>query len=349
MSHVKLYSFALDAFIIDLSRPPRGQSSDPAYAVVKNYLGKGGYISQFVNFATYNHDQPRDIRKSTTILSGVSRQILAKCGVRLWWVNIPKSVPLPAVFVGVDVFHAPRKYDPKAGKRTAKESVAAVIVNIVREHESKPNSKVEMYCETEVRAAGQEMNLDTVMNRCVANALSIFNVKPKSCFIWRDGVGDQAIKQTASEEIPAVKQALKAGTVGAGNANTDCPLAYIVCQKRINTKFLTENGEKLPAGACVTDLQGDQYKTFYINGTGPPYSTPKPARFIIAERDDRLNNVSPTALTWALCHDYPNWTGPIKLPAPTQLAHKLAELAGGMVDSGRSIDHQKYAGKVYFL
>lgn len=51
----------------------------------------------------------------------------------------------------------------------------------------------------------------------------------------------------------------------------------------------------------------------------------------------------------ALCHDYPNWTGPVKLPAPTQLAHKLAELAGGMPDNGRNLNHQKYAGKVYFL
>ncbi|KAL7520247.1 hypothetical protein ACHAWX_004980 [Stephanocyclus meneghinianus] len=88
-----------NAFILDLSRPPRGQSSDPAYSVVKSYLGKGGYLSQFVNYATYNHDDPRDQKKSQTILSGVARQILSKCGVRIWWVNIPKTVPLPAVFV----------------------------------------------------------------------------------------------------------------------------------------------------------------------------------------------------------------------------------------------------------
>jgi hypothetical protein len=37
--------------------------------------------------------------------------------VRIWWVNIPKSVPLPAVFVGVDVFHAPRKFDPNRSQR----------------------------------------------------------------------------------------------------------------------------------------------------------------------------------------------------------------------------------------
>jgi hypothetical protein len=197
-----------------------------------------------------------------------------------------------------DVFHAPRKYDPKAGKRTAKESVAAVIVSIVREHEAKPNSKVEMYCETEVRAAGQEMQLDTVMNRCVANAMKAFKVTPKSCFIWRDGVGDNTIKQTAEQEIPAVKQALKGGVVGAGQAQADCPVAYIVCQKRINTKFLTDRGEKLPCGACVTDLQGPEYDTFYINGTCPPYSTPKPVRFIMAERDPELKAVSPEQLTW---------------------------------------------------
>ena len=88
-----------DTFVVELSRRPRGQSSDPAYSVVKSYLGRGGYISQFVNHSTYNHDQPRDVKKSDIILSGVARQILSKCGVRIWWVNIPKSVPLPAVFV----------------------------------------------------------------------------------------------------------------------------------------------------------------------------------------------------------------------------------------------------------
>lgn len=41
--------------------------------------------------------------------------------------------------------------------------------------------------------------------------------------------------------------------------------------------------------------------------------------------------------------------GPVKLPAPVQMAHKLAELAGGMDDCGGSIDHKKYAGKLYFL
>merc|ERR1719232_1292990 len=59
------------------------------------------------------------------------------------------SLPLPAVFVGVDVFHAPRRYDPKEKKRVAKESVAAVVVQVIRSAEC--NNKVEIYSETSKR------------------------------------------------------------------------------------------------------------------------------------------------------------------------------------------------------
>jgi len=182
--------------------------------------------------------------------------------------------------------------------------------------------------------------------------LKAFNLpSPKSCYIWRDGVGDSSISQVAAQEIPAVRLALgnTKQVVGQTKTAVPVPLSYIVCQKRINTKFLTQQGKKVPCGALVTDLQGADYKTFYINGTAPPYSTPKPVRYIQAQRDPALASVSPSQLSWALCHDYPNWTGPIKVPAPVQMAHKLAELAGNMEDCGSTLNHQKYAGKIYFL
>lgn len=191
----------------------------------------------------------------------------------------------------------------------AKESVAAVVVQIVRSH-TPDQSMVEVYCETERRLAGKEMELGTVMSRAVSNALKAFKLPaPKSCYIWRDGVGDSAVAQVAGQEIPAVRGALAnpGGVVGELAKRPKVPLSYIVCQKRINTKFLTEAGDKVPCGALVTALQGADYKTFYINGTSPPYSTPKPVRFIIAERDPPLAKVSPSTLSWALCHDYPNW------------------------------------------
>jgi len=112
-----------------------------------------------------------------------------------------------------------------------------------------------------------------------------------------------------------------------------------------------DGSSAVPLGALVTTLQGLQYSTFYINGTSPSYSTPKPARFIIAKIDDDLplSKQKIAELSWAFCHDYSNWTGAIKLPSPVQCSHKLAELAGQMKDGGEEIAHEKFAGKAYFL
>merc|ERR1711862_721912 len=93
-----------------------------------------------------------------------------------------------------------------------------------------------------------------------------------------------------------------------------------------------------------------EYPSFYINGTSPPYSTPKPVHFIMVRNEIKgVDLKAISELTWALCHDYPNWTGPIKLPAPVQMAHKLAELAGVMSDCGESINHKAFANKIHFL
>uniref|UniRef100_A0A7S4JYJ5 C2H2-type domain-containing protein n=1 Tax=Odontella aurita TaxID=265563 RepID=A0A7S4JYJ5_9STRA len=267
-----------NVFVIDLCRPLRRAALDAAYPVIKQLLGKSGYLSQFVNFNTYDHGNPRDMRKSNTILQGVARQVLSKCGVRIWWVNIPRSLPLPAVFVGVDVYHAPRKYSEKEGTRVAKASVAAIVVEVMRKPPGESPS-VEIYSETFKRErAGQEMELGSAMHQCVSNALRILNVRePRSCFVWRDGVGDAGIQQVAGQEIPQVKAALASagGPVGGQAAAVakanQCPISYIVCQKRISTKFLSADGQHaMPTGTLVTGLQGPNYATFYINGTSPP-------------------------------------------------------------------------------
>jgi len=72
-------------FVLDFTKPRN--SLDPAYPVVKHMLAKSGFLSQFVNFKTYQHEQPKDLKRSNIILQGVSRQILQKTGVRLFSVS----------------------------------------------------------------------------------------------------------------------------------------------------------------------------------------------------------------------------------------------------------------------
>lgn len=274
-----------------------------------------------------------------------------KSKARIWWAEIPKSLPLPAMFVGVDVFHAPMVYDVVNKKRGRKASVAAIIVQVIRKETAGP-ARMEIYSKSYRRSGGNEYQLGDALQETAANSCRLLKVEPKSVVVWRDGIAESA-EHHAIEEINGVRRGLNSAQVGgaqAAGSSCDVPLAYVVCQKRISTKLLTSDGAcGAPSGTMVTSLQGLQHQTFYINGRCPPYSTPKPVRFICVQRDAGLNSVPMGELTCAECHNYPNWAGPVKVPSVCQMAHKLAELAGSFVDGGDTIDAEAYKNRVYFL
>jgi aubergine-like protein len=338
--------------VLDFVQPSRG-ALDAAYPVVKFTLAKGGYLSQFVNFKKFNHDargQRFDAHKSGQILQGVARQILQKCGVRLWWANITPELPLPAMFVGIDVFHAPMKYNKETKNRERTRSCAAIIVEVIRDTVNK--TKLEIYSRTYMRAGGEEYKLEDPLKETIAQAVKLLKVQPKSVIVWRDGIGETTFAVQALKEIEGVKAGLAGATVGADSAKPKVPLSYIVCQKRISTKFLVEQGKDThgaPAGTLVSTVTGLNHPTFYINGTSPSFSTPKPTRFTVIQTDEPLKGVNLASLSWVQCYDYPNWTGPIKVPATVQMAHKLAELGGMMEDCGASVNADKYVNKPFFL
>jgi hypothetical protein len=131
-------------------------------------LTKSGFLSQFVNFNTHSHDQPRDEKRCSIILQGVARQMLQKIGTRLWWVTIPQSSPTPTVFIGVDVLHAPRVYDPVAHKRVAKASCAAIFVQVFRDPvgEMKPMVIVTRSNEMTSESTRKHMQEPSILNMC---------------------------------------------------------------------------------------------------------------------------------------------------------------------------------------
>lgn len=351
-------------------------------------LAQFGFLSQFVNFRTHPHDEVRDDdKRSNIIMQGVARQIIQKTGTRLWWVHVPRSLPTPSVFIGVDVFHAPRVYDPKLKRKIAPGSCAAIVVQICRGGESPADSQIELFTKTFAREPGKEYDLGGPLQETLQVALEELDVSPKSCIVWRDGIGDQSFESHAQDEIKGIRKGLRGKTmVGASIPEDDMPLSYIVCQKRIDTKLFTkdihghQNGKfGAPAGTLVNSIQGLRFETFYINGTAPPYSTAKPVRYVVVEQDNGIAPVPLDELTWELCHDYANWVslvedgslhfpypeeslktlcrfslnalkpGPIKVPSVVQMAHKLAELGGGFSDCGASIDARKFKNRIHFL
>jgi len=339
-------------FVLDFNKP-KG-STDPAYPVIKQLLTKNGFLSQFVNFNTCDHDNPRDQRRSNLVLQGVARQILHKTGIRLWWVHIPQSLPTPTVFIGVDVFHAPRVYDPVQKKRVGKASCAAIIVQVYRNSgQQKSSQRIELFSKTFKRDPGKEYELGGALQQTVATAMKELGVSPSSCIVWRDGIGESSFSNEAREEIDGIRAGLNQVD---GGQDRDVPLAYITTQKRIATKFLSKgvaghpDGKfAAPPGTLVQGIQGLEHETFYLNGRAPPYSTAKPVRYVVVEKDERLAHVPIEKLTWDMSHDYPNWSGQIKVPSVTQMAHKLAELGGSFTDCGENMNSSKLKNTVHFL
>lgn len=305
----------LNVFVLDFNKP-RG-SADPAYHVVKKMLAQHGYLSQFVNFRNYAIDEVHEEdKRSNIILQGVARQIIQKTGTRLWWVHVPRSLPTPAVFVGVDVFHAPRVYDPKLKRKVAPGSCAAIIVQIHRGVDHPSKDQIELFTKTYAREPGKEYDLGKSLQETVQTALEELNVSPECCIVWRDGIGDQSFETHAMDEITGIRNGLRGNrAAGALSQEKDIPLSYIVCQKRIDTRLFIKGDENegdgkyfgAPAGTLVRSIQGLQHDTFYINGTAPSYSTPKPVRYIVVAKDKAIEPVPLDELTWELCHDYANW------------------------------------------
>lgn len=96
-----------------------------------------------------------------------------------------------------------------------------------------------------------------------------------------------------------------------------------------------------PQGTLVDkDIGIHGYNDFYLVSSKSIYTTVKPVHYIIIHDDQKIPIPQLQSLTFAMCHCYPNWPGPfpylvidlyvdaIRVPFPTQLAHKLAHQLG---------------------
>jgi aubergine-like protein len=77
----------------------------------------------------------------------------------------------------------------------------------------------------------------------------------------------------------------------------------------------------------ISNVNMPPYEEFYLITTENRIGTVKPTRYLLLQNDNRADQKLPLAdiqnLTFTTCYLYPNWTDSIKLPAPTQLAHKV--------------------------
>jgi len=269
-------------------------------------------------------------------------QIINKFGLLLW--QAPRtSFPEPfqnksILMIGIDVYHSKKVYHKEKNRFRQRRSIGGFIasfitkdgvyknwcdinVHVAREEIIGGNKKVKIDEKEELE--GPKTTSQDALKQFVEKAIEKFGETPDILIVYRDGVAESQIQSVKNHELPQVKQAV-------GTNQNDTRIIFTIIQKRIHVRFIANEGGKYknpPPGTVVED--GTIGEGFYLIPTKCDLSTVKPVNYVLIE-----NNTGTVSLqdlqnfTYIMCHMYPNWTSSIKLPFPTQMAHKIAYTLG---------------------
>lgn len=302
---------------------------DDRYAAVKRVLCSEIPIpSQVINSKTLKNET-----KNRSIVQKIILQMNCKMGGTLWGIKIPLQ---KTMIVGIDTHH-------EAGNKglTVGGFVASLNPEFTRWY-SKP-------CIQEKRE--ELVNGLTGSMEAALTAFKKFNsYLPERIILYRDGVGDGQLSFVQSYEVAQFKEAFERFEPGFKPK-----LTFVVVQKRVNTKIFKIINEKPgnlvlgnPSPGTIVDYQ-ITHKYMYDFYLIPQYvreGTTTPSHYIVLEDENEFSPDILQRLTYKLCFLYYNWPGAVRVPAPCQYAHKLADLVG--VSIKRQVA-EKLANNLYFL
>ncbi|XP_016658527.1 piwi-like protein Siwi isoform X1 [Acyrthosiphon pisum] len=264
----------------------------------------------------------RQIEKNNmSVCTKIAIQINCKLGGAPWRVVIPEK---NMMIVGFDVCH---------DKQNKNKSYGALVATM-------NNSHTAYFSCVQPHESGQELSSYFAMS--IAKALnkyrSINKSLPNSIIIYRDGVGDGQLSYVHRTEVDMVKKTCK-DFYGENKIG----MAFIIVKKRISTRFFCSNPtnyQNPPPGTVIDNTVTDPTMyDFYLVSQHVTQGTVTPTHYNVIV--DTLNETTTTnitpgimqKLTYKLTHMYYNWSGTVRVPAPCQLAHKLAFLTGQSLQS----------------
>jgi hypothetical protein len=338
------------------------------YLQIKKLCLANGILSQCINVSKHFREKPG-------VKENVMKQILCKHGEFVWWLDIPRTFgpqlgSETIVMIGIDVFHSKKVWTKKKETFRQRRSVAAMVAFVY----SGETKKFTTYAETCIHLPKQEI-LDTADSGSESSAssgslvedssvrvsawakegalsefllrtakhLNLMGNKKFRVTVWRDGVADSQLDTVQNTEVLLLQKAMQKLSLPTNH------LSFIVCQKRIHTKFFINRGPIIanPAkGTVVSNLGSIRYEDFFLYSTEVSKSTSKPVRYIILQKDPIIPIIP---MTYAMTFMYQNWPAPIKLPAPTQCAHVLAEKVGKLPDERPNVPYEQFINRPFYL
>jgi len=183
---------------------------------------------------------------------------------------------------------------------------------------------------------------DNALGKFIERVRDELKVDPDHIIVYRDGVGSSQLDAARDYEVRQISAAAPQAT-----------LSFLVVQKGIHTRFFIEGRNGVASPPPGTIFSGDlkllieNYENFYLIPTSCNLSTVKPVHYVII-KNDGVPIKELQQLTYCFCHLYPNWTNSIKLPFPTQAAHKLAYLLGDL-KLDKPVLHQNLFKSLFYL
>lgn len=299
---------------------------DDRYAAVKRVLcAEIPCASQCINSKTLRNDA-----KNRSIVMKILLQMNCKLGGSLWSIKIPLS---KTMIVGIDTYH-------EANNKG--HSVAGFVATV--------NSTFTKYYS---KAAIQQKKEELINGLLVSmsNALNYYQKKngylPDRIIIYRDGVGDGQLQFVQSYEISQLENTCKKIA-----PDYSPKITFIVVQKRVSYKFFQIDHAKKtlsnpPPGSVLDNtITRRTYYDFFLCSQHVREGATTPSHYIVLKDDNNFEPDIIQRLTYKLSYLYYNWPGSVRVPAPCQYAHKLADLVGASVK--RQTD-ELLADKLFFL
>nr|CAD7401849.1 unnamed protein product [Timema poppensis] len=173
---------------------------------------------------------------------------------------------------------------------------------------------------------------------------------PDKIIFYRDGVGDGQLNTTLKHEIPQIENCFPKICQGYSPK-----LTFVVCQKRINTRIFADLGGSRGGGGLDNPPPGSimdhtitrrQWYDFFLVSQHVRQGTVTPTHYVVVYDSANMKPDHVQRFTYKMCHMYYNWPGTIRVPAPCQYAHKLAQLVGMNIKKEFS---EQLADRLFFL
>ena len=158
--------------------------------------------------------------------------------------------------------------------------------------------------------------------------------------------------EIVTKEVSQFKQVLKEEY----NKMSMPTVTLVVVNKRINQRMfmVTEKGEQIdnpPPGSIIDSVLVENDDTnvcfdFFMVPQKTTQGCVTPTHFFVSLNESKdLSKSDLETITYNFCYLYSNWSGSIKVPAPCQYAHKIAEyhhtFDAAQMMKRRSVDFKK--------